>query len=155
MTWSLQIRNGDLNFAGPGGFAVVSGTQKLVQDIRHWLLEPRGTDPMHADYGSTLDGGQLSDGSIVGSSIGGVFSAEDTLVIEAEIRRVLNAYQLRQAQRLQTEVTRFGGKNTFSTGEILRTVNAVEVKQLGDTAVVTISITTANGDNVKFVQPLA
>jgi hypothetical protein len=154
MSWSFQIKNGDLTFAGPGGFATVSGTNKLVQDLRHWLLEPRGTDPMHPEYGSTLDGGELADGTIVASTIGGLFTTDDILAIESEIRRILNAYQLIQAQRIGRETIQFAGKNTFSAGEVLRTINDVKVEQMGDTAVVTIEITTANGDNLQFAQPL-
>ena len=155
MSWSFLIKNGDLSFAGPGGFAAVTGTAKLIQDLKHWLLEPRGSDPFHPEHGSTLDGGTLSDGTIVASSIGGLFTGEDLLAIEAEIRRILNAYQLIQSQRLGREMVQYGGKNTFSLGEILRAVNDVDVRQLGDTAVVTISITTANGDMLTFTQPLA
>ena len=155
MTWSLQIKNGDLSFAGPGGFAAVAGTAKLVQDLKHWLLEPRGSDPFHPGYGSSLDGGQLSDGSVIASSLGNLFTREDLLSIEAEIRRVLSAYQLTQSQRLDRETIQYGGKNTFSAGEILQTVTDVDVRQLGDTAVVKISLATANGDLLTFTQPLA
>jgi len=155
MTWSFKVRNGDLTFAGPGGFASVTGQNKLVQDLRHWLLEPRGTDALHPEWGSVLDGGQVSDGVMVPSPIGGLFSDEELLQVEGEIRRVLNAYQLQQAQRLGRENIQYGGKNTYSLGEILRTVDDVDVRQLGTTAVVTVSITTANGDMMSFTQPLA
>jgi hypothetical protein len=155
MTWSLRVKNGDLTFAGPGGFASVSGQNKLVQDLKHWLVEPRGSDPFHPEHGSTLDGGELSDGTVVASSIGNLFTGEDLLAIEAEIRRVLNAYQIVQAQRLGREAIQFGGKNTFSMGEILRTVNDVKVRQLGDTALVDVQITTADGALLSFSQPLA
>ena len=65
MTWSLAVVNGDLSFAGPGGYATVSGQNKLIQDLKNWLLEPRGTDPIHPGYGCTLDGGMLPDGTFV------------------------------------------------------------------------------------------
>jgi hypothetical protein len=148
MTWSFAIKNGDLSLSGPGGLASVSGSNKLIQDLRHWLLEPRGTDPMHAGYGSTLDGGTLEDGTRVGSSIGGLFVAEDLIAIEAEVRRVLAAYMQVQADRLSREQTSFGGRNTFSQGEILRTVNDVQVRQLADVALVNIDISTADGSRV-------
>lgn len=154
MTWSFLIRNGDLSFAGPGGFATVTGQGKLIQDLRHWLLEPRGSDPMHHEYGSTLDGGTLADGTVVPSSIGGVFSGYHLLLIENEVRRILSAYQTVQAARIKRDNLRFGGKNTMTTGEILRRVDDVVVTQLGDTAVVNIRITTGNGDSIGFSQPL-
>lgn len=155
MSWSFKINNGDLDFSGPGGFAVVRGQQKLVQDLKHWLLEPRGTDPFHPDYGSTLDGGYFPDGSEVPSAIGGIFTGEDLLKIEAEIRRVLNSYRNQQVDRMNRESMKYGGRNTFSRGEILLTINAVNVSQLGDTALANISITTADGDEITFQQALS
>ena len=155
MTWSFQIKNGDLSQSGPGGFAAVTGQNKLVQDLKHWFLEPRGSDPFHPEWGSTLDGGELSDGTVIASSIGGTFTSEDLLVIEAEIRRILNAYQLQQAQRLGSETILYGGKNTFALGEILRTVNDVKIRQLGDVAVADLQLTTANGGLLNFTQPVA
>jgi len=155
MTWSFQIKNGDLNFAGPGGFAIVTGTQKLIQDLRNWLLEPRGSDPFHSEYGSTLDGGTLGDGSMVPPSIGGMFTGEDLLNIEVEIRRILTLYQQQQASRIKTENIRYSGKNTYSRGEILHTVQDVDIRQSGDTAIVRISLITASGDSIQFSQPLA
>jgi len=154
MTWSFQVKNGDLSLSGPGGFAAVTGQNKLVQDLKHGLLEPRGSDPFHPEWGSTLDGGELSDGTVVASSIGGLFTGEDLLSVEAEIRRVLNAYQATQAQRLGRETIQYGGKNTFSAGEILRTVNDVDIRQLGDVAVATVSLTTASGSLLTFNQPV-
>ena len=148
------MKNGDLSLSGPGGFAAVTGQNKLVQDLKHWLLEPRGSDPFHPEWGSTLDGGQLSDGTIIASTIGGLFTGEDLLAIEAEIRRILNAYQLLQAQRIGRETIQFSGKNTFSSGEVLRTVNDVDIKQLGDVAVANVQLTTAAGSLLTFNQPI-
>lgn len=154
MTWSFLIKNGDLSLSGPGGMATTTGQNKMVQDLKHWLLEPRGSDPLHPEWGSALDGGQLSDGTVLPSSIGGMFTAEDKLTIEAEVRRVLAAYQLQQAQRLGRETIQFAGKNTFSRGEILRSIDQVRVQQIGDTALVTVSLIAADGTQLTFTQPL-
>ena len=155
MTWSFHTKNGDLNFAGPGGFATVTGQQKLIQDLKHWLLEPRGSDPLHPDYGAVLDGGLLPDGSIAESLIGSQLTAEALVLVESEIRRVLASYQQQQLDRLTAESALYAGKNTFSAGEILVGITAVSVQQVADTVFVTVTLQTGDGDQISFTQPLS
>lgn len=155
MSWSFHIKNGDLNLAGPGGFATVTGQQKLIQDLKDWILTPRGTDPMHPDYGSVLDGGLNADGTQADSYIGGLITSESLIEIEAEVRRVLAAYQQQQLDRLTRENALFGGKNTFSAGEILAAVMDVNMQQINDTVLATCVIQTANGDQLSFSQALS
>ena len=155
MTYSLHIKNGDLNLGGPGGFAIVTGSQKLVQDLKNWLLEPRGTDPSHPEYGSVIDGGILPDGSVISSSIGSTIDDERLLEIETELRRVLLAYQQQQLDRLQAESIQYNGKNTFSPGEILYSVQSVDVSRFGNTVIARITILTSAGQQITFTQPVA
>lgn len=154
MTWSFHVKNGDLNFAGPGGFATVTGQQKLVQDLKNWLLEPRGTDPFHPDYGSVLDGGVMPDGREVVSTIGSTIDGEAQLNIEAEVRRILTSYQQIQLDRINRESVVYGGKNTFSNGEILASIQDVVITHYGDTIMAQCVIRTGSGDAISFVQPL-
>lgn len=154
MTWSFHIKNGDLNFAGPGGFATVTGQQKLVQDLKNWFLEPQGTDPFHLDYGAILDGGTLADGSQADPIIGNVLSAEAIVLIESEVRRVLSAYQQQQLNRLNAESALYGGKNTFAVGEILAGVLGVDLQQVADVVLVTCTLQTGDGNQISFTQPL-
>lgn len=151
MTYSLHLRNGDLNFAGPGGYAVVSGRQKLIQDLKNWLLEPQGSDPFHPEYGSILNGNAAGMPEAE-DFIGSVLTSEKLIQIEAEVRRVLGAYQRQQLDRLNQEVISYGGKNTFSQGEILYSVEAVDVHQVADTVLVRVSITTGDGSQLSFSQ---
>lgn len=156
MTWSFHTRNGDLNLGGSGGgFATVTGQQKLVQDLKNWLLEPRGTDPLHPDFGAVLDGGLLPDGSFADSIIGNELNSEALLLIESEVRRVLAAYQQQQLDRLTRETTLYGGKNTFAMGEILTAVQSVRLQQASDTVLVTVTIQTGDGNTITFSQPLS
>lgn len=154
MSYSLHIRNGDLNPSGPGGIAVVSGQQKLIQDLKHAILEPRGTDPMNPSFGSTLDGGLLPDGTVVGTNIGQSITRERIANIEAEVRRVLASYQKSQIARLQRESAKFGGKNTFSAGEVLQSVDNVEVFAVQDVVVVRVALRTASGARLQLLQPV-
>lgn len=155
MTWSFHTKNGDLNLGGTGGFATVTGQQKLVQDLKNWLLEPRGTDPLHPDFGAVLDGGLLPDGSFSDSLIGNELTAEALVLVESEVRRVLASYQQQQLDRLTRENSLYGGKNTFSLGEVLASVNAVSLQQANDTVIVTVTIQTGDGDSISFTQPLS
>lgn len=155
MSWSFQIHNGDLNIGGPGGFSTVSSTAKLVQDLKHWMLEPRGTDPFHPDYGSLIDGGTVNSSFDSPSLLGGLMRDEDLMYIEAEIRRILNSYRIMQAERISDDRMKYGGKNTFSQGEILLTINSVEAVPMGDTVVVFIKITTADGQALSFSQAVS
>lgn len=154
MTWSYKLVNGDFDLSGPNGFSVVTGPQKLIQDLKNWILEPRGTDPFTPDYGSTLDGGLMPDGTYTSSSIGQNATRERFMDIEAELRRVLLAYQNQQLSRLKRESIAYGGKNTFSPGEILYGINSVKVSQIGDVAVASISIQTQSGQSFTFAQPV-
>lgn len=154
MSWSFQVKSGDLNLSGPAGYAAVRGPQKLVQDLRNWLLEPRGTDPLHPEYGSILDGG-MSRGIRVDSFIGSSVTAEVLLDIEAEIRRVLAAYQSQQASRLRSDLVRFGGRHTFDDSELLSSVGEITVRQIGDVVAVRIEIITGAGQSINITQPLA
>lgn len=155
MSWSLHLRNGDLNPAGPGGLAQVTGSQKLVQDLRCALLESLGNDPLHLDWGSTLDGGIGPDGSTIPSAIGSVIDTNTILYIESEIRRVVTGYQQSQLSRLLDDQAKFGGKNTFAAGELLYSIDSVNVQQIGDVVVASVALTTSDGDQITLVNPIA
>lgn len=155
MSWSLHLRNGDLNPSGPGGLAQVTGSQKLVQDLRCALLTPIGTDPLHLDFGSTLDGGTGPDGSIIPSAIGSVIDTNTILYIESEIRRVLTGYQEQQVNRLLADQATLGGKNTFAQGEILYSIDNVNVQQIGDVVVASAALTTSDGDSITLTNPVS
>ena len=152
MTWSFQISNGDLNPFGPGGYATVTGTQKLLQDLRIWILTPRGSDPLHLDYGSTLDGGTVG-GTVVQSNIGTMIDKTRLLALESEVRRVIYAYQQQQMDRLYTDQQALDGKNTFSPGEILYDLQNVQVSQIGDVVVLAVSIQASDGSILNVTTP--
>ena len=75
MSYSLQLKAGDLSPSG-GQIATVQGVQKTVQDLRVALLEPEGSDPLHPDFGSLLNGGIDSNGNTQPGVIGPVISNE-------------------------------------------------------------------------------
>jgi hypothetical protein len=153
MSWSFHLMNGDLN-TSLNGYGVVTGTQKLIQDLKNWILEPRGSDPNHIDYGSTIDGVVTPNGAFAETNIGAEINQERLMDVEAELRRVLAAYQQQQIDRGRQDAMNFGGKNTFSAGEILYKIIDVEVRAIQDTVLARISIQTDAGQILNFVQPV-
>lgn len=154
MTYSLNIRGGDLSLGGPGGLSTVTSTDKLIQDLKCWLLERIGTDPLHPDYGSTLDGGGVPGGPQMNGLLGNAIDQVTILQVEAEVRRILDLYRQQQINRIQIEQTLYNGKNTYTFGEILFAVDSVNATQFKDTIIVNVAIRTANGQSITFSQPV-
>ena len=154
MSWSLHVKNGDLNPSGPGGLAVVTGTQKVFQDLKHWLLEPRGTDAMHPEFGSSLDGGRNLDGTVIGTNIGEVMDRERVMDIEAEIRRILYAYMQQQVERIRRESIELRGKNTLTAGELVAAVERLDVLPIHDVVLARVYLRVQAGGLVNLLQPV-
>ncbi len=154
MSYSLHILDGDLNPAGPGGLATVTSTQKLVQDLRHHLLEPRGHDSMHPEYGSVLDGGVNPDGSPTPQFIGASPTRERLGLIEAEIRRILVAHQAMQMERVKSDMARYGGKHTMAAGEVLGSIERIDVAPIQDVVLARCYLRVDTGGLVSLNRPV-
>lgn len=152
MSWSLQIRNGDFT-SGGAQLGTVSSHEKLVQDLSHWLLEPMGTDNLHAGYGSLIDGG-VENGIERESMIGLAINDSTLLRIRAEISRIIEEYRSLQLTRAKQD--KFALKNaTLTKGEILYEVNGVSVSPQEDTVTVSISITTGTDQMIDITVPVS
>src|SRR4051812_37950439 len=107
MSWSLQLRNGDLALGG-ANLGIVTGSQKLTQDLRCAILEKMGTDELHPWYGSLLDGGMDAEGVVSPGYIGETDWELGALNVQAEIRRIAKQYQDAQAARLENDRLTYG-----------------------------------------------
>ncbi len=153
MSWSLQLRHGDLALNGTS-LATARGGDKLIQDLRCALLERMGTDPMHEDYGSLIDGGRRSDGTEVQSLIGGNHWDMIVLTVESEILRIATQQQHSQLARAQADQMKYG-KTTLSGDEILASVQSVQVQQVQDKLVATVAIVTGFAEPQVLTIPLS
>jgi hypothetical protein len=149
MTWSLQLRNGDLTL-GNASYGRVTGEDKLVQDLRAYILERRGTDNAHPLFGSLLDGGVNTDGSLARGLIGRDNNAFLTLEIESELRRIISEYQARQLQRAKDDRVIYG-KTTLTKGEVLLGITTLKVNAVADRLDITLGLETAKGTTVELV----
>lgn len=154
MSYSLQVRSGDLNPSG-GQVATVQGAQKLVQDLRCALLEPRGNDPLHPDFGSLLNGGIDEIGRTQPGVIGATISSEVLLGLESEIRRVINRHAIEQQSQLYDEQNSYNGQTTLTYDEIIQSIDAVDVTTVGDVAVVSVMIRTADNQSFQIIRPVS
>lgn len=130
--FTLAIRDGDLAI-GPQGFASVTGTQKIQQDLFVATAEPYGSDPYHPGWGSLLQ-------NYIGTPIN---DTTETLVT-SEISRVVNNYMLVQQDQLQTAVNA-GNANQYSSDEIISGVNSISVTQSTTSINVDVEVNTQNG----------
>lgn len=146
MTWSFQLRNGDLALDG-ANYATVTAEQKLVQDLRAYLLEKMGTDNMHPSFGSLMDGGRRPDGTEVPGVIGQQNAALVQLEIESDIRRLVNDYQSRQLARAQEDKLVYG-KTTLHRGEVLLRLMEIDFRAAQDTLFITLVIETAKESTI-------
>lgn len=152
MSWSLELRNGDLALGGTR-LGQVTGAQKLGQDLRCKILEPRGNDDMHPSLGSTLDGGIDDFGNDVPSVIGTADWEFVSLRVQKEIQRITNEHQKAQLTRAQDDRYKYG-ESTLLNGELLVAVRSVQFGQVADTLFVQVEIVTGQGDVTSLLIPI-
>lgn len=140
MSWSLKVSNGDLSPA-PASLDAVSGAQKLVQDLRLWILERMGTDDLHPRFGSLIDGGTTPEGDEIPGVIGTDF-AQGRAFVESEIRRICREYQMMQLARVKQDKVTLG-RATLTPAEVLRDVTKIDFSQYEDALLV--NVTLSNG----------
>lgn len=122
MSYSLKVADGDLVQNG-SELAIVSGQDKLYQDMSLWLTERYGVDRLHPQYGSTLE-----------SFIGGVIGVHTQAKVYNEILRVLGNYQA-----MQTKLFTANPSN-FSIAEIMASIDDVRIEVLYDTVNATVIV---------------
>lgn len=145
MTWSLRISNGDFVVTS-AHLGTVTAQQKLLQDFRCAILEQMGTDNLHPDYGSLIDGGINSSGEVVSGVIGNINVDEVTMIIESEISRIARYMQRAQLARAKSDKLTYG-RATLVPQEVLLSLNGITFEQREDLLNVTILLTAANDEN--------
>jgi hypothetical protein len=143
MSFSLLIEHGDLPLNGTS-LATVEGAHKLTQDLMCGIMTPMGTDEAHPDFGSLLEGGFTSDGRYVEGVIGSEDWNRVALVVQSEIQRICNEYQLQQISRNRNDAAVYG-KTTLTPSELLVAVDGIQLQQAEDNLLVTVTLKTGNG----------
>lgn len=143
MSQSFSLVNGDLVVTSGRAFQVVTNKNKLIQDLRLWIIEHFGDTPNTPEYGSKLDdyiGMPLTQGTIN--------------LVQAEIIRVLQQYQAMQVGNMQRDTILYHGSSTLDPSEVITSVDSLTVQAVGTMILVQVSISTLAEDQVQLSIPI-
>jgi len=149
MSFSLELKNGDLGLSGTSLGTVVDAA-KLQQDIASAILTPLGFEELHPEFGSILEEDLINpEVTIIGSRD---FSHAAALV-RSELTRICQNYQAQQIARNESDAVRFG-KPTLTPGEILLQVLGVKFVQAEDHLMCTLQLEIGN-DSIELNIPVS
>lgn len=153
MSWSLRIgEDGDFH-VDAAHLGTVTAQNKLVQDFRCALLEQMGTDNLHPDFGSLIDGGITPEGVASEGVIGETDLRMVALTIESEVARIARRMQQYQLARAKSDRLTYG-RATMVPQEVLLQLNGVDLLQKEDQIYVTIRLTAANNTDFDINLPI-
>ena len=141
------MSHGDLVLS-QASLSTVSGSDKLAQDLRAFILERMGTDDLHPEFGSLLDGG-IRNGEYVEGVIGQSNDALSLALVQREIRRIVADYQARQLTRARNDAAIYG-KATLAKGEVLLSLSRIDTTQVEDTMNITLDILAGDGATISL-----
>lgn len=111
---TLAIVDGDL-VVSAGSYLMLSGTEKIRQDLQFALTEEYGSDIYHPLWGS-----------IVERYLGQPLSAALEQQVSSEVQRVLNNYIAVQADNVNKAIA-LDIKGLYDTSDIVRSVESMSV----------------------------
>lgn len=121
MSFSLEIRNGDIGLSGTS-FGTVVDAAKLQQDIVCAILTPLGFEGLHPEFGSTLEENMINPSTTI---LGTKDFSHAAAVVRSELLRICQNYQAQQIARNEDDAIKFG-KPTLTPGEILLRVISLD-----------------------------
>lgn len=122
MSYSLAVQDGDLVQQG-SALGLVFGVDKLRQDLQLWLTERHGGDRFHPRMGSVLQ-----------EFIGGIVNENSRVEVQAEVLRVLQAYQAIQVRKFKND------PQSLSVSEMLLSIDKITTTVKYDSVNVTIKL---------------
>lgn len=152
MSKSLAVVGGDLAIQSRA-YQVVTGKDKLIQDLRSWILEPLGTDPATPSFGTRLEG-VLTDTEDFAGVIGGALTQQIVDGLQAELLDMLNTYQTLQVTKMQEEVVQYDGQTTLDPDEVIQSIDSVQAVVAADTILLQITLTTFSSNSLQITVPV-
>ncbi len=149
MSFSLELKNGDLGLSGTSLGTVVNAA-KLQQDLVCALLTPLGFEELHPNFGSILEEDLINpEVTIFGSTDFNHAAA----IVRSELVRICQNYQAQQIARNENDGIKFG-KPTLTPGEILLKVLAINFQQSEDHLLCNLVLEIGN-DTIEISVPVS
>lgn len=139
--YDLKITDGDLAVRGDGNITKIYGTERIVQDLSCWILEPFNTDPMYSRFGST-----------VWDMIGTTVTSDNLGQLKAEITRVVNNYYEYQQRQISQAVGNGTFNYAFPNDEVIGSIDSIDVSAIADSVSVVVKLTMASGNQIAVEQ---
>jgi hypothetical protein len=79
---------------------------------------------------------------------------EKLLLIEAEIRRILISHQAAQIERVKSDMAKFGGKHTMASGEVLASIDRLDVMPIQDVVLARCYLRVESGGLISLNRPV-
>lgn len=135
---TLQVSNGDLQLDTGGRLQFITGSSKLIQDLRLWLQEEYGVGYTSPNFGSTLY-------KMIGTGLTGASVTQ----IQNEVSRIINLYQNNQVLRLQKAQSKTE-LSYWNKSEIIQSVNSVNAYPYNSSVIVNVSLTTLSNSTLNL-----
>lgn len=136
---SPQLVSGDF-VVGSGGFVMVEGVQKVYQDLSVLVRESLGEDRFHPRWGTILP-----------DLIGGLTGEDAEADVRNEINRVIQNYMIMQSTQIRADVA-MSRKPRFKPGEVLASIEGIDIQQVEDRLNVRVRVSTANGTSINILR---
>lgn len=133
---TLSLIHGDLVIDGAGGYVMLTGINRIRQDLSLALLEEYGTDRFHPRWGS-----------IIKQYLGSAITPELQQLVKAEVNRVIQNYiALQQAEVIRS--TTFDIEGQFDTSDVVRSLDGIDVRTTLDAIYLAATVTTLSRESV-------
>lgn len=134
---TFAIEAGDF-VLGEGGYALISGHEKVKQDLGIAMREPYGCDRFHPRWGSVLV-----------NYVGEPVSQQTEFLVRAEAGRIIRNYIAVQGYVVEQDV-QAQRRSRLGTNEVVIGVDGIDVRQEQDRYHVRVRLALFSGEEVSL-----
>ena len=137
--YGFRLAGGDIAVRGDGNVSVVTGAERIKQELACWLLEPLGTDVLYPGFGSTLR-------DIIGSPMLEEYMSR----VRSEVARVVGNYIEYQKNQINESImaSEVDFLTNWQEDDVITDVGGIRMSMMADELHVRVELRLAGGENV-------